>query len=99
MDRYLSLKATKYMYTTCKHLGDEISWKPDGIVAKRAIQVLDESLELLESVAKEGIWEAISKGAFADVKRTREGGKGFHGVAERHADYVNPVLDLLEKGT
>jgi len=99
MDRYLSLKATKYMYTTCKHLGDEISWKPDGIVAKRAVQVLDESLELLESVAKEGIWEAISKGAFADVKRTREGGKGFHGVAERHADYVNPVLDLLEKGT
>ncbi|MBL9112863.1 MAG: D-lysine 5,6-aminomutase subunit alpha, partial [Myxococcales bacterium] len=88
MDRYLSLKATKYMYTTCKHLGDEISWKPDGIVAKRAVQVLDESLELLESVAKEGIWEAISKGAFADVKRTREGGKGFHGVAERHADYV-----------
>lgn len=99
MDRYLSLKATKYMYTTCKHLGDEISWKPDGIVAKRAIQVLDEALELLEGVAKEGIWDAISKGAFADVKRTREGGKGFHGVAERRADYVNPVLDLLEKGT
>lgn len=98
MDRYLSLKATRYMYTTCKHLGDEIEWKSDGIVAKRAIQVLDEALELLGEVGEQGIWEAISKGSFADVKRSRTGGKGYAGVAERHPDYVNPVLDRLEKG-
>ncbi len=27
MDRYLSLKATKYVYTACKRLGDEISFQ------------------------------------------------------------------------
>jgi len=98
MDRYLSLKATRYVYSACKHLGDEIEWRADGIVARRAVQVLDEALELLGEVSEQGIWEAISKGSFADVKRTRTGGKGYTGVAERHADYVNPVLDLLEKG-
>ncbi len=96
MDRYLSLKATRYVYTACKHLGDEITFKQDGIVAKRAIQVLDEAHQLLEEVKREGIWDAVARGAFADVKRTRTGGKGFAGVTERHADYVNPILEALE---
>ena len=98
MDRYLSLKATRYMYSTCKHLGDEIEWKKDGIVATRAVTVLDEAHDLLKQVGRDGIWESISTGAFADVKRTRTGGKGYAGVFERDRDYVNPVLDLLERG-
>jgi beta-lysine 5,6-aminomutase alpha subunit len=96
MDRYLSLKATKYMFTTAKHLGDEIEFKKDGIIATRAIQVLDEALELLTQVQKETIWEAIGRGAFGDIKRTRTGGKGFKGVAERDARYHDPLLALLE---
>lgn len=97
MDRFLSLKATKYVFTSCKDLGDEIEFKKDGRVAKRAIQVLDEAKTLLEEVKRDSIWEAISRGSFADVKRTREGGKGFAGVAPRAKDYVNPILDELEK--
>jgi beta-lysine 5,6-aminomutase alpha subunit len=96
MDRYLSLKATKYVFNTARALGDEISIKPDGIMAKRAVQVLDESLELLEEVERDTIWTAIERGAFADVKRTRTGGKGYAGVFERSDDYVNPVLEALE---
>jgi beta-lysine 5,6-aminomutase alpha subunit len=98
MDRYLSLKATRYVYTACKHLGDEISFKPDGIVAKRAVQVLDEAHTMLEEVKRDTIWDAIGHGAFADVKRTRTGGKGYAGVVAREKDYVNPILDALEKG-
>jgi beta-lysine 5,6-aminomutase alpha subunit len=97
MDRYLSLKATKYVYNACRHLGDEITFKPDGIVAKRAVQVLDEAHDLLEEVKRDTIWESVGKGAFADVKRTRTGGKGFAGVAERAKDYVNPILEALER--
>jgi beta-lysine 5,6-aminomutase alpha subunit len=77
-------------------LGDEISFKPDGIVARRAQQVLDEALELLEEVDRDTIWEAIARGAFADVKRTRTGGKGHAGVTARSKDYVNPILSALE---
>ena len=97
MDRYLSLKATKYVFSACKHLGEEIEWKRDGRVAKRAEAVLDEALTELRSVHKDSIWDAIGHGAFADVKRTRTGGKGYAGVAERGADYMNPILDALEK--
>ncbi|HTQ42276.1 MAG TPA: lysine 5,6-aminomutase subunit alpha [Polyangiaceae bacterium] len=97
MDRYLALKATRYVYGAAKHLGEEIEFKKDGIVAKRAIQVLDEALELLEEVKRESIWEAIGRGAFADVKRTRTGGKGYAGVLDRTRDYCNPLLDALER--
>jgi beta-lysine 5,6-aminomutase alpha subunit len=97
MDRYLALKATRYVFGACKHLGDEIEFKVDGIVARRAIVVLDEALSLLEEVERESIWEAIGRGAFADVKRTRSGGKGVGGVVDRADDYVNPLLDALER--
>jgi beta-lysine 5,6-aminomutase alpha subunit len=96
MDRYLALKATRYVYGAAKHLGDEIEFKQDGIVGKRAVQVLDEALTLLEEVKRETIWEAIGRGAFADVKRTRTGGKGYAGVLDRAKDYVNPLLEALE---
>ena len=96
MDRYLSLKATKYVYNACRHLGDEIEFKAGGRVATRAVQVLDEAHALLREVKTDGIWEAIGNGSFADVKRTREGGKGFAGVIARAKDYVNPILDALE---
>jgi beta-lysine 5,6-aminomutase alpha subunit len=97
MDRYLALKATRYVYGAARHLGEEIEFKADGRVARRAIQVLDEALALLEEVRRDSIWEAIGKGAFADVKRTRTGGKGYAGVLERDRDYVNPLLVALEK--
>ena len=38
----------------------------------------------------------LGRGAFGDIKRTRTGGKGFKGVAERDARYHDPLLALLE---
>ncbi len=96
MDRYLSLKATRYVHTACKHLGDEIAFVPDGRIASRAKAVLNETHDLLVQVRRDSIWDSISTGAFADVKRTRTGGKGYAGVAPRERDYVNPILDALE---
>ena len=96
MDRYLSLKATRYVFGTAQHLGDEITWKSGGIVERRAITVLDEALALLEDVAKKGIWDSIAAGAFADVKRARDGGKGYAGITARAEGYLNPLLAALE---
>ncbi|MBK8171249.1 MAG: lysine 5,6-aminomutase subunit alpha [Sandaracinaceae bacterium] len=98
MDRYLSLKSTKYIYTAAKHLGDEIEFKKDGIIETRARVVLNEAVELLTTVQRDGIWDSISRGAFADVKRTLTGGKGLAGVVERERAYVNPILSMLEGG-
>jgi beta-lysine 5,6-aminomutase alpha subunit len=97
MDRYLSLKATRYVHNACKHLGDEIAFVPDGRIASRAKTVLDQTHDLLVQVRRDSIWDSISTGAFADVKRTRTGGKGYAGVVKREPDYLNPILDALER--
>ncbi|MEO6419278.1 MAG: lysine 5,6-aminomutase subunit alpha, partial [Polyangiaceae bacterium] len=97
MDRDLSLKATRYVFSAAKHLGDEITFKPDGVIAKRAETVLTEAHELLGEVKRDTIWESIGNGAFADVKRTRTGGKGYAGVVARDKNYLNPILEELER--
>src|SRR5262249_48358676 len=81
-----------------RHLGEEIhQWKPGGIVETRAREVLESARRLLDEVRRDTIWDAIGRGAFADVKRTRTGGKGHAGVVERHPEYVNPILEALER--
>lgn len=96
MDRYLSLKATKYVFNAARALGDEITVAPDGVIGRRAVEVLDEAHDLLVAVERDSIWRAIEVGAFADVKRTKTGGKGYAGVCAREPRYVNPILDALE---
>jgi beta-lysine 5,6-aminomutase alpha subunit len=96
MDRYLSLKSARYVFSTARHLGDEIQWKPGGIVERRAQQVLDEALACLQEVQRKTLWEAIGEGVFADVRRARDGGKGYRGVMRRHEAYLNPFLSALE---
>jgi beta-lysine 5,6-aminomutase alpha subunit len=97
MDRYLSLKSARYIFRTARHLGDEIQWKPGGIVETRAREVLDKAHALLGEVKDETIWDAIGRGAFGDVKRKRTGGKGYAGVVARHPEYLNPILEVLER--
>ena len=96
MDRYLSLKAARYAFGSALRLGSELTFAKDGIIETRARQVLDETLELLEEVSSKSIWTSISEGIFADVKRTKTGGKGYAGVVERAPDYCNPFLRTLE---
>ena len=96
MDRYLSLKSAKYIFGTARHLSDEIEWRADGRIANRAKETLASAETLLTEVQRESIWDAIGRGAFADVKRTRTGGKGHAGVVKREEGYMNPLLDALE---
>jgi beta-lysine 5,6-aminomutase alpha subunit len=96
MDRYLSLKATRYVFNAAKHLRDEMTIAPDGKLSGRASAVLTEAASLLREVRSETLWSAIARGAFADVKRTPEGGKGLSGVVARDQGYLNPLLDALE---
>jgi beta-lysine 5,6-aminomutase alpha subunit len=96
MDRYLSLKATRYVFNAAKHLADEISYRPDGRIAGRAEAVLKRATDLLEVVRAESLWGAIARGAFADVRREPTGGKGLSGVVAKERDYLNPLLERLE---
>jgi len=96
MDRYLSLKSARYIFGAARHFGEEIEFKKDGIIENRAREVLASAHQMLIEVQRETIWDAIGRGAFAEVKRTRTGGKGLAGVTARDTVYVNPLLDALE---
>ncbi|MFL5433804.1 MAG: lysine 5,6-aminomutase subunit alpha [Myxococcales bacterium] len=96
MDRFVALKSAAYVYRGARHLGDEISFKPDGIIARRQREVFEQALSLLEEVARDGLMAAIGRARFGDTARTETGGKGLAGVFERAPDYFNPFLEILE---
>jgi beta-lysine 5,6-aminomutase alpha subunit len=98
MDRFVALKGADYVFTACRHLGEEIEWKPDGRVVARAGQVLQSARELLAHTVDTGLFQAIATGVFADVKRPETGGRGLLGVVARDAGYLNPILAALEGG-
>jgi beta-lysine 5,6-aminomutase alpha subunit len=95
-DRFCAIKGADYVFRAARHLGDELRWNPDGRIVARARLVLDEARALLGRVSQEGMFAAIARGAFADVKRPETGGRGLHGVIEKSAHYLNPILDALE---
>ena len=94
-DRWLAIESAKYAFNNARSLRDEISYRPGGKIEKRAQQVLQEALELLEQVAEMGLTGAIEQGIFADIKRRRDGGRGKVGVVKRSEDYFNPFFTLM----
>ena len=96
-DRFAALKGADYVFTAARSLWAELRWNPEGKVVARAQQVLNEARELLGVVAEEGLFSAIARGVFADVKRPEAGGRGLSGVVARGPSYLNPILDALER--
>jgi beta-lysine 5,6-aminomutase alpha subunit len=96
-DRYQSLYSINYVFNVARELGNEIEFKKDGFVAKRAQQVLDEVEHFLRELKKVGLMKAIAQGKFANIRRLVDGGKGLDGVFEKGTDYSNPVMEQLER--
>lgn len=97
-DRYLSIENARYIFNNLRNIGDEIQFKEDGIVHRRANQVLHEATELLEEIKKLGLFGALEKGIFADIKRSRNGGRGLDGVAEKTENYFNLFIPKMLEG-
>lgn len=97
-DRALSIENAKYVFSNMKDLGSEIEFKQDGIIQKRAQQVLADSVKMLKEIEEEGLTNAISQGKFAEVKRTMTSGKGLEGVVKKDEKYFNPFIELMLGG-
>ena len=95
-DRFLSIENAKYIFNNMKSIGDEMEFKEGGIIRNRAKEVLDDAIALLEQMTSEGLFNALEKGIFGDVKRSRVGGKGLDGVVEKGANYMNPFINLMK---
>ncbi|NMA87010.1 MAG: D-lysine 5,6-aminomutase subunit alpha, partial [Tissierellia bacterium] len=97
-DRYLSIENAQYIFNNARDLGDEITFKEDGIMQNRAQTVLKDAEELLNQIADEGLFQTIEQGKFGGVKRQRTGGKGLNGVVKKGQNYFNPFIPLMLGG-
>ena len=95
-DRFLAIENAKYIFGNMRSIGEEMEFKDGGIIKRRAKEVLDNAIELLEKLTSEGLFNALEKGIFGDVKRSRTGGKGLQGVVAKGSNYMNPFVNLMK---
>jgi beta-lysine 5,6-aminomutase alpha subunit len=97
-DRYLAMENASYVFNNARDIGDEIEFKKDGIIQKRAQKVLADAEALLEQIEKDGLFVTIEQGKFGGVKRARDGGKGLDGVCVKDSGYFNPFIKMMLGG-
>lgn len=95
-DRYLSIENARYIFNNMRNIGDEVEFKENGIIQSRAKEVLDKTVVLLERIEQEGLFSALEKGIFADIKRPKNGGKGLDGVVVKGKNYSNPFVKIMK---
>ncbi len=94
-DRYLSIENARYIFNNMKNIGDEVEFKENGLIRNRAREVLGKAIGLLEKIELEGLFNALEKGIFADIKRPQNGGKGLDGVSPKGKNYYNPFVEIM----
>ncbi|MDH7483333.1 MAG: lysine 5,6-aminomutase subunit alpha [Spirochaetales bacterium] len=97
MDRHIAVETALYVMNGIDAIMDEIEFRPDGLIVRRAHEVLDRTVQFLEEVERIGLMQSIEQAMFADIARPRTGGKGFEGLVSRLETYANPVEDRLER--
>ncbi|GLW94994.1 lysine 5,6-aminomutase subunit alpha [Actinokineospora globicatena] len=97
-DRDLALANVRYVLEAAGNLAEDFRPAPDGLIVKRAHQVLGEAVDLLGRVVDDGLLNAIAEGTFGLMKRPPDQGKGVAGVIAKGEGYRNPATDLLDEG-
>lgn len=95
-DRFLAISNAKMIQKSMASIREEFLFKQDGIIQKRASEVLEKANQLLSQIASTSLFDALENGIFAGVKRPFSGGKGLDGVFLKSSDYINVVSDALE---
>ena len=94
-DRALSIENAQYIFNNMESISEEIQFKEDGLIQKRAGFVLEKANELLEEIEQLGLFDTLEKGIFGGVKRPKDGGKGLNGVVSKDENYYNPFVELM----
>ena len=94
-DRVIGMENVNYVFDAARDLGEEIEFKPGGIVQTRAQEVLAGAHALLERIAEHGLFAALGDGVFGDVPRQIDEGRGTEGIVEVADGYLNPASELM----
>jgi beta-lysine 5,6-aminomutase alpha subunit len=92
-DRFWAIKNANYVFNGARALSDEIQFASNGKIMRRARTVLETTNRYLQKIRETGLFDAIEQGAFANMPRAKDGGKGFDGVFEKTRRYFNPFSD------
>jgi beta-lysine 5,6-aminomutase alpha subunit len=95
-DRVIGLECVDYVFNYARDLGDEVRFKPGGIIVSRAQEVLRQAHALLERIADVGMFGAIEDGTFGDVRRRIDEGRGIDGIVRTEEGYFNPAVELMQ---
>jgi beta-lysine 5,6-aminomutase alpha subunit len=100
-DRDLALQNVRYVRSAAGGLAEDFQPAPDGLIARRARQVLGESIDLLTRIVEhdDGLLDAIADGTFGLMRRPADRGRGLDGVVPLAPGYANPAREILEAGT
>ena len=101
-DRDLALQNVRYVRNAVGGLAEDFHPAPNGLIRRRAGQVLDEAVGLLEGIhdrGRTGLLDAIADGTFGEMRRPQTAGKGLEGVVQKAPGYVNPASEILEAGS
>ncbi len=96
-DRYLSIENARYIFNDMRSIGEEMEFREGGICRERAKTVLNNAIDLLQQIVQEGLFTALEKGIFGDVKRPKDGGKGLAGVVTKGDNYFNPFIKMMKE--
>jgi beta-lysine 5,6-aminomutase alpha subunit len=94
-DRVLGLQSVNYVFDSARDLGDEVEFRPGGIIQTRAQDVLAGAEQLLQRIAELGLFAAIGEGVFGDVRRHIDEGRGVEGIVETEPCYLDPLTELM----
>jgi beta-lysine 5,6-aminomutase alpha subunit len=94
-DRVLGLQSVNYVFDSARDLGEEIEFRPGGIIQTRAHEVLEGAHELLQRIAELGLFAALGKGVFGDIQRFVDEGRGIDGIVPTEPGYLNPLAELM----
>lgn len=94
-DRHVALETARYVMNNLRDIGDEVTFRPGGLIQQRAHETLRKTEALLHQVRDRGLFATLQEGTFAGVRRLPTGGRGLAGVAVRADDYYNPVETAL----
>ena len=96
-DRDLAAENALYVRRAAAGLSEQLTIKPSAAISERADRVLRDCHDFLEGFADAGLFDALERGLFVGVERSRTGGRGLEGVIRRGAGYRNPVIDELSR--
>ena len=92
-ENWMGIKALNYLSKAAKSAGDELLINSNGIIARRAHTLLENTLKLLKKIESQGLFNSLEEGIFASTKSA--GAKGSKELFQRDKKYFNPVIDAL----